>query len=94
MVARDKLSSDDIDRIMQEGITVMAADQDFVYKKLAELNESNRSGFFRHRLDLSKVGSMGHSMGGMAATRACLEYTAFKACLSLDKQFSEHDADA
>jgi dienelactone hydrolase len=86
MIARDKLSSDDIDRIMQEGITVMAADQDFVFRKLVQLNGSNRHGhsLFSHRLDLSKVGAMGHSMGGMAATRTCLEYTAFKACLSLD----------
>ena len=86
MIARDKLSSDDIDRIMQQGITVMAADQNFVAQKLVALNEGARSSsnLFSHRLDLSNVGVMGHSMGGMAATRACLEYTAFKACVSLD----------
>jgi dienelactone hydrolase len=86
MIARDRLSSEDIDRIMQEGITVMAADQNFVAGELAKLNEDARASTnpFRHRLDLKNVGVMGHSMGGMAATRACLEYTAFKACISLD----------
>lgn len=86
MMALDQLSSDEIDQMMQEGITVMAADQNFVAHMLAELNESQRESrnIFRHRLDLSAVGAMGHSMGGIAATRACLEYTAFKACVSLD----------
>jgi dienelactone hydrolase len=86
MMARDKLSSGDIDRITQEGITVMAADQNFVAQELAELNEDGRNStnLFRDRLDLANLGVVGHSMGGMAATRACLEYTAFKACISLD----------
>ena len=35
-------------------------------------------------LDLSRVGVVGHSMGGQAATRACLEYVVFKACACLD----------
>jgi dienelactone hydrolase len=83
IIGRDKLSPDDLDRIMQEGITVMAADQAFVVERLAELNKTDAK-LFKNRLNLSQIGSMGHSMGGMAATRACLEYTAFKACLSLD----------
>jgi dienelactone hydrolase len=86
MIARDKLSSDQIDRMMQQGITVMAADQNFVFQKLVNLNAGRQKSKnpFRHRLDLQRVGAIGHSMGGMAATRACLEYTAIKACISLD----------
>ncbi|MGE3467663.1 MAG: alpha/beta hydrolase family protein [Pyrinomonadaceae bacterium] len=82
MIARDKLTSDEIDKMMFEGIEVMSADQAFVAEKLAELNVSSAG--FKNRFDLSKMGSIGHSMGGMAATASCLKYSAFKVCVSLD----------
>jgi dienelactone hydrolase len=82
MIARDKLDFNEIDRMMLEGITVMSADQAFVAERLAELNEN--STLFKNKFDLSKIGSIGHSMGGMATTASCLKYTVFKICISLD----------
>lgn len=82
MIARDKLGPDEIDRMMVEGIKVMAADQAFVLEKLKGLNSAD--GPFRDRLDVSIAGAIGHSMGGMAATASCLTYTGFRTCVSLD----------
>lgn len=82
MIARDKLGPEEIDQMMVEGITVMSADQAFVLENLKSLN--SQTGLFGGRLNLSKVGSIGHSMGGMAATSSCLKYTDFKTCVSLD----------
>jgi dienelactone hydrolase len=82
MIARDKLDSNEIDRMMLEGIRVMSADQEFVAEKLRMLDLTSQ--IFKNKLDLAKTGAIGHSMGGMAATASCLQYTAFKTCVSLD----------
>jgi pimeloyl-ACP methyl ester carboxylesterase len=85
MDALDKLSSDEIDEMMWAGVSVMVADEVFVEKRIAYLDgDPAVSNPFRNRLDLSHVGVVGHSMGGQAATRACLEYAVFKACACLD----------
>jgi len=85
MEARDQLSPDEYDQMMWAGVSVMVADEVFVEHKMVELNSnSTAANLFHNRLNLSQVGAIGHSMGGYAATRACLEYTVFKACASLD----------
>jgi dienelactone hydrolase len=85
MEARDQLNADEIDQMMWAGVSAMVTDEVFVERKMAELDsESTTSNLFHNRLNLSQVGAIGHSMGGYAATRACLEYSAFKACASLD----------
>lgn len=85
MDALDKLTSDEIDEMMWAGVSVMVADEVFVEKRIAQLDSGPAvSNPFRNRLDLSRVGVVGHSMGGQAATRACLEYAVFKACACLD----------
>jgi pimeloyl-ACP methyl ester carboxylesterase len=85
MDARDKVTSDEYDEMMWAGVSVMVADQVFVERKIAELDtDPSVPNPFRYRLDLSRVGSVGHSMGGQAATRACLEYAVFKVCACLD----------
>ena len=82
MISRDKLDFNEIDRMMLEGITVMSADQAFIAGKLRKLNSKDKK--FKGRFDLSKMGVIGHSMGGMAATASCLKYKTFKTCISLD----------
>jgi dienelactone hydrolase len=85
MDALDKLTSDEIDEMMWAGVSVMVADEVFVEHRIAYLDrDPATSNPFRNRLDLSRVGVVGHSMGGQAATRACLEYAEFKACACLD----------
>ena len=86
MVARDELSSHEIDLMMGEAIAALAADQAFVLDRLhqlekGELDEPER---FRGRLDLSRVGVLGHSLGGMAAEAACADFAGFRAGMSLD----------
>jgi len=85
MDARDNLTSDEYDQMMWAGVSVMVADEVFVEKRIAQLDsDPSVPNPFRHRLDLSRVGAIGHSMGGQAATRACLEYAVFKVCACLD----------
>jgi dienelactone hydrolase len=88
MPGRTELSSDEIDQMMAAGVAVMAADDAFVVDRLRELAGGRpRGNPFAGHLDLTRVGAFGHSMGGMAATMACLDYSAFAACLSLDGPF-------
>jgi predicted dienelactone hydrolase len=58
------------------------ADARFVLDRLGELNQGD--GPLAQRLDLSRVGIMGHSLGGLTAAQACAADARFKACLNLD----------
>ena len=83
--AQGKLTSDEYDQLMWAGVLVMIADEVYVQRQVARLNaDQTASNPFHNRLDLARVGAVGHSMGGRAATQACLEYVAFNACASLD----------
>jgi dienelactone hydrolase len=79
MAARDRLTSDQIDGLMQEGIAMMAEDQALVASRLPTAAPR-----LADAIDAGRVGVLGHSMGGMAATRACWAYRVFSACASLD----------
>jgi dienelactone hydrolase len=68
-------------------INTGAADLIFVMNKLSELKNATRSDFpLSGRLDLARVGAMGHSSGGGNAALACELSERFKACLSLEGQ--------
>jgi len=58
------------------------ADVLFIVDRLADLNE--RDSRLAHRLDPSKVGVMGHSLGGMTAGEACIADHRFAAGLNVD----------
>jgi dienelactone hydrolase len=58
------------------------ADARFALDRLAELNLG--AGPLAGRLDLDRVGIMGHSLGGLAAAQACVADPRLKACLNLD----------
>jgi len=55
----------------------------FALGQLEKLNADDGSIFFG-RLDLAHVAVMGHSLGGVGATQACLASLQFRACLNLD----------
>lgn len=55
----------------------------FVKRRLAALNQAADEGF-GNSLDLSKVSVVGHSLGGMAAFRACQLDPGCSACISID----------
>jgi len=82
MIARDKLTSDEIDSMMRAGLEAMADDEAFVADRMREMDASDR--LLKGRIDLSNVAVAGHSMGGMAAISACLRYAVFRRCISLD----------
>ena len=66
----------------QEAADYRARDILFVKRELARLNNSD--GLWGNSLDLSKVSVMGHSLGGMAAFRACQLDPGLLACISID----------
>ena len=63
---------------------VMAEDAVFVLNQLVKLNANQGSSRFGRRLDLSRVGVFGHSLGGPSAARACQIDRRFRAALNLD----------
>jgi predicted dienelactone hydrolase len=70
--------SDYVERRVAERV----ADARFALDRLAELHAGD--GPLAGRLDLDRVGMMGHSLGGLAAAQTCLAEVRLKACLNLD----------
>jgi dienelactone hydrolase len=71
-----------------------AADLSFVLNQLVKLNSGEIRSRFQGRLDLARVGALGHSIGGRIVGRACQIDNRLKAGLCLDgepekKKFDE-----
>jgi hypothetical protein len=64
-------------------VRIEAADDIFVLNRLEEMNNKQGSPWF-HRLDMSRVGTMGFSIGGAVATQTAIEDNRVKAALDLD----------
>lgn len=64
-------------------IAVRVADVQFALDQLAAL-DADASDPLGGRLDLSRVGVLGHSLGGITAAQACLADARVRACLNLD----------
>jgi predicted dienelactone hydrolase len=56
----------------------------FVLDRLQQLNAADPSGKFTGRLDLTRVGAFGHSLGGAAAALFCHEDARCKAGIDID----------
>lgn len=65
-------------------VEVWAADISFALDQITALNKKGSHGPFTGHIDLSKVGAMGHSVGGRAAARACQLDNRIKACADQD----------
>lgn len=64
-------------------LRVEAADIRFVIDLVTRLDHASDSPF-RSRLDLTRIGALGHSAGGMAAALACQRDARIRACLNED----------
>ncbi len=69
-------------RIDAERERVWTKDTQFALRQVQKLN--SEAGVFERRLDLSKVGVFGHSMGGRVAVQACQVMMEVSACLNQD----------
>jgi hypothetical protein len=71
-------------RFYRERVDWRAGDASFALTQLEKLNAGNPASQFNNRLDLSRVGGIGHSIGAVAAAQMCQTDRRFKACLNLD----------
>ena len=71
-----------IDRLL----AAWTADIAFVLDRLERLNASDASGRFTGRLDMTRVGVFGHSLGGATAAQFCHEDPRCKAGIDVDGQ--------
>lgn len=71
-----------------------AEDASYVLDQLTKWNESDPDKLLARRLDLSRVGILGHSFGGAAAAEACWLDRRFKAGIDLDGDLFGEAADA
>ena len=62
----------------------LAADVGFVLDRLAEVDRSDPQGVLTGRLDLSRTGVFGVSMGGIVGAEACRTEPRLRACLVVD----------
>ena len=60
-------------------VAAWSADVGFALDALERLDASDPAGRFRGRLDLQRVGVLGHSLGGATALRFCHDYARCKA---------------
>ncbi len=78
--ADSAIFNDDPDTVASR-VSMWAEDASFVIDQL--LSPKSVAGRYAHRIDIGRIGMMGHSMGGAAALEACLEDDRLKACVDL-----------
>jgi dienelactone hydrolase len=67
-----------------QAMGVWVEDVKFVLQRLKELNLSDPSGRFEGRLDLQRIGIVGHSLGGATAAQFCHDDPQCKAGIDMD----------
>jgi dienelactone hydrolase len=78
-----RLSIEEGIELADQFVLILAEDISFVLDEMTALNES-LEGDWRGRLDLSRIGVLGHSLGGAAAAEACRLDSRIHAALNLD----------
>jgi len=73
-----------MERCVSRVMTAWASDIAFALDRLAELDDSDPSGKFSGRLDMTRVGVFGHSLGGAVAAQFCHEDSRCKAGIDID----------
>jgi hypothetical protein len=64
--------------------TRRALDLQFVLNRITELNSDDAGKLFTGKIDLDRVGALGHSFGGAASVEACYLDKRFKSAVNLD----------
>jgi pimeloyl-ACP methyl ester carboxylesterase len=72
------------ERCLSRLLTAWTGEIAFVLDRLARLNASDSSGTFTGRLDMTRVGVFGHSLGGAVAAQFCHEDARCKAGIDID----------
>src|SRR5260370_20337274 len=73
-----------MERCVSRVLTAWTGDIAFVLDRLTRLNASDSSGKFTGRLDMTRVGVFGHSLGGAVAAQFCHEDSRCKAGIDID----------
>ncbi len=68
----------------QERVKVRSQDIAFVIQQFILLDEGAIDSSFEARLDLDRIGALGHSIGGMTAAQSCIEDERIRACANMD----------
>ncbi|USB34273.1 carboxylic ester hydrolase [Paenibacillus sp. YPG26] len=66
---------------------IWVKDTQFVIDKLEQLNRENSQSMFRGRLDLQRIGMLGHSFGGANAAQVMLTDKRVQAAINMDGTF-------
>jgi dienelactone hydrolase len=77
---------------LRAGFLVWVQDMAFALDQLEKLNQDNRSQF-KGRLDLTRVGAFGHSLGGAASLQAAKDDSRIGAAVDLDGRLFGTSAD-
>lgn len=72
------------DRCVNRIVTAWTGDIGFALDRLERLNAADPSGRFTGRLDMTRVGVFGHSLGGATAARFCHDDSRCKAGIDVD----------
>jgi len=78
------LSASERDRLLAALIEVWSADTAFLVDQLAHLDAADPAGRFVGRLDLDRLGIVGHSFGGATAAQFCHDDARCKAGIDID----------
>jgi Platelet-activating factor acetylhydrolase, isoform II len=79
----ENLSGDAEERLVEKLLSAWVSDVGFVVDRLTRLNASD-SGQWSGRLDILKIGIVGHSLGGATAAQFCHDDTRAKVGVDLD----------
>lgn len=77
-------SGEELNRRAIRLLAAWTGDVGFVLSRMEKLNESDASGRFTGRLDMTRVGIFGHSFGGATAAQFCSQDDRCKAGIDID----------
>ena len=77
-------SGAELTRLADKLLAAWTADIGFVLDRLVQWNASSTSGKFAGRLDMTRVGVFGHSLGGATVAQFCSEDSRCKAGIDID----------